>query len=43
MNKFDFSKNYENPQVSVIEVEVERGFLLSGGSSGEAGSPDEEM
>ena len=30
MNKNDFL-NYEAPQVEVIEVEVEKGFAVSGG------------
>ena len=30
MNKNDFM-NYEAPQVEVIEVEVEKGFAVSGG------------
>ena len=40
MKKFDFSEEvlaYETPQVRVIEVEVEKGFALSGGVEGETG------
>mgnify|MGYP003291492204 CR=1 FL=1 len=40
MNKLEFAKEllaYETPQVRVIEVEVEKGFALSGGVEGETG------
>lgn len=29
MNQNDFAKNYEAPQVAVVEVEVEKGFAAS--------------
>lgn len=38
-----FSENYESPEVQVLEVQVEFGFQLSGGGTGESGLPDEEM
>ena len=43
MNKFNLSENYESPNAQVIEVQVECGFLLSGGGTGESGLPEEEM
>lgn len=43
MNKIYFSENYESPNAQVIEVQVECGFQLSGGGTGESGLPDEEM
>lgn len=33
MKKMDYVK-YETPQVEVIEVEVEKGFAVSGGTDG---------
>ena len=43
MNKLFFSANYESPEVQVLEVQVEFGFHLSGGGTGESGLPEEEM
>jgi hypothetical protein len=43
MNKLVFSTNYESPKAEVIEVQVEFGFQISGGGTGESGLPDEEM
>ena len=35
--------NYESPNAQIIEVQVESGFLLSGGGTGESGLPEEDM
>lgn len=43
MNKLIFLENYESPKAEVIEVQVEFGFQLSGGGTGESGLPEEEM
>ena len=43
MNKPTFVMSYESPMAQIIEVQVEYGFGLSGGSTGESGLPDEDM
>lgn len=43
MERLNFSLNYETPLLQVVEVQVECGFQMSGGSTGEFGLPDEEM
>lgn len=43
MKKLMFTENYESPEAQVIEVQVECGFLISGGGTGEDGLPEEEM
>lgn len=43
MKKIMFLESYECPEVQVLEVEVEFGFQLSGGGTGESGLPEEEM
>ena len=32
MEKKNFIENYEAPQVEIVEVEVEKGFAVSGGT-----------
>lgn len=36
MEMKEFIGNYEAPEVEVIEVEVEKGFAVSGGSTNES-------
>ena len=43
MNKLNYFKDYESPLMQIVEVQVECGFLLSGGGTGESGLPEEEM
>ncbi len=42
MKKMDFMK-YEAPEVEVIEVEVEKGYLVSPGTGDSATNPDMDM
>lgn len=32
--KYEFENSYKSPQVEIIEVEVEQGFAISGGTKG---------
>ncbi len=37
MDKENFIESYEAPRVEVVEVEVEKGFAVSGDANGEGG------
>lgn len=43
MNKRNYFMDYEGPLMQIVEVQVECGFQLSGGGTGESGLPEEEM